>query len=125
MADKRRWLFLVAGFLLVGLATLGIFLPLLPTTPLLLLAATCFANSSEKWHRWLTEHNIFGPIIRNWHEHRCIPLRAKIVAVASILVFGTYSIGFAIKNPYLQIPGAILLLIGLVYVLRIRNCSGD
>ena len=125
MADKRRGLFLVAGFLLVGLATLGIFLPLLPTTPLLLLAATCFANSSEKWHRWLMEHNIFGPIIRNWHEHRCIPLRAKIVAVASILVFGTYSIGFAIENPYLQIPGAILLLTGLVYVLRIRNCSGD
>ena len=125
MADKRRGLFLVAGFLLVGLATLGIFLPLLPTTPLLLLAATCFANSSEKWHRWLMEHNIFGPIIRNWHEHRCIPLRAKIAAVASILVFGTYSIGFAIENPYLQIPGAILLLTGLVYVLRIRNCSGD
>jgi uncharacterized membrane protein YbaN (DUF454 family) len=125
MADKRRGLFLVAGFLLVGLATLGIFLPLLPTTPLLLLAATCFANSSEKWHRWLKEHKVFGPIIRNWHESRCIPIRAKITAVASIIVFGTYSIGFAIENPYLQIPGAILLLIGFVYVLRIRNCSGD
>ena len=125
MDEKHRGPFLIAGFLLVGVATLGIFLPLLPTTPLLLLAAACFANSSEKWHRWLNEHNLFGPIIRNWQEHRCIPIRAKITAVASIIVFGTYSIGFAIKNPYLQIPGAILLLIGLVYVLRIKNCRSD
>ena len=125
MNEKRRWLFLIAGFLLVGVATLGLFLPLLPTTPLLLLAATCFANSSEKRHRWLKEHIVFGPIIRNWQENRCIPLRAKIIAVASILAFGTYGIGFAIDTPYLQIPGAILLLIGLVYVLRIKNCSSD
>lgn len=124
-ASRNRWLWLGAGFLLTGLAVTGIFLPLLPTTPLLLVAAACFSKSSEKWHRWLTEHNIFGPIIRNWHEHRCMPLRAKITAVASIIVFGTYSIGFAINNPYLQIPGAILLLVGLVCVLRIKNCSGD
>jgi uncharacterized membrane protein YbaN (DUF454 family) len=125
MKKKRRWLFLIAGFLLVGLAALGIFLPLLPTTPLLLLAAACFANSSEKWHRWLTEHNIFGPIIRNWHEHRCMPGKAKITAVASILLFGTYAIGFAIENPYLKTGGTILLLIGLVFVLRIKTCRGD
>ena len=118
-------LLLIAGFLLVGLAALGIFLPLLPTTPLLLLAATCFANSSEKWHRWLREHRIFGPIIRNWHENRCIPRRAKITAVISILIFGTYAVGFAIKNPYLQVPGVVLLLTGLVFVLRIRTCHGD
>lgn len=122
-ARRSRWLWLGAGFLLTGLAVAGIFLPLLPTTPLLLLAAVCFSKSSEKWHRWLTEHNIFGPIIRNWHENRCIPPRAKITAVASIIVFGTYAIGFAIENPYLQIPGAILLLIGLVFVLRIKNCD--
>ena len=125
MKNQRRWQFLIAGFLLVGLATLGIFLPLLPTTPLLLLAAACFANSSEKWHRWLTEHNVFGPIIRNWHENRCIPRRAKITAVVSILLFGTYAVGFAIENLYLRIGGSILLLIGLLYVLRIRVCGSD
>ena len=119
---KRKGLFLVAGFLLVGLATLGIFLPLLPTTPLLLLAAGCFANSSEKWHRWLMGHSLFGPIIRNWHENRCMPRKAKVIAVVSILVFGTYAIGFAIDNPYLRIAGAIVLLSGLVCVLRIKVC---
>ncbi|HSR87573.1 MAG TPA: YbaN family protein [Pontiella sp.] len=125
MNGKRRWLFLIAGFSLVGLATLGIFLPLLPTTPLLLLAAACFANSSEKWHRWLTEHNVFGPIIRNWHENRCMPRRAKIIAVASIILFGTYAVGYAIENPYLKTGGSLLLLTGLVFVLRIKVCGGD
>lgn len=116
-------MFLVAGFLLVGLAALGIFLPLLPTTPLLLLAAGCFANSSEKWHRWLVEHNVFGPIIHNWHEHRCIPRRAKIIAIASILLFGTYAVGFAIENIYIRIIGGVFLLTGLVFVLRIPPCK--
>jgi uncharacterized membrane protein YbaN (DUF454 family) len=125
MKGQRKGLFLIAGFLLVGLAALGIFLPLLPTTPLLLLAAACFANSSEKWHRWLTQHNLFGPIIRNWHENRCIPRRAKATAIASIILFGTYAIGFAIENPYLKTGGAILLLIGFVSVVRIKVCGGD
>lgn len=114
---------MIAGFGLVGLATIGIFLPLLPTTPLLLLAATCFANSSEKSHRWLMEHNVFGPILKNWHEHRCIPRKAKIVAIASILIFGTYAIGFAIENIYIRIIGGVFLLTGLVFVLRIRICE--
>ena len=125
MKTKPKWLYLVAGFLLVGLATAGIFLPLLPTTPLLLLAAACFANSSEKWHRWLMEHNLFGPIISNWHERRCIPRKAKIIAVASILLFGGYSIGIAIENPYIRIAGALILGIGLVTVLRIKVCNDD
>ncbi len=119
MKQKMKWPYLIAGFLLVGLATLGIFLPLLPTTPLLLLAAACFANSSEKCHRWLLEHNIFGPIIHNWQEHRCIPRKAKVIAVLSILIFGTYAIGFAIKNLPLRMVGLALLITGLMVVLRI------
>ena len=111
--------------LLVGLATLGLFLPLLPTTPLLLLAAACFANSSEKWHRWLLKHDVFGPIIRNWQENRCIPRKAKIIAVASILLFGTYAIGFAIDNIYVRIIGGVILLTGLVFVLSIPICTND
>lgn len=118
-------MYLIAGFGLVGLATLGIFLPLLPTTPLLLLAAACFANSSEKWHRWLMEHRLFGPILKNWHEHRCIPRNAKIIAVASILIFGTYAIGFAIDYPALRIVGTLILLTGLIFVLKIKNCDND
>lgn len=124
MVGKTKWRYLCTGFLLVGLAALGIVLPLLPTTPLLLLAAWCFANSSEKCHRWLMEHRVFGSIISNWQDNRCIPRRAKTIAVAMVLLFGGYTIGFAIENIYVRIAGGILCLTGLICVLRIKVCDG-
>ncbi len=119
MIEKSKILYLCAGFLLVGLATLGVVLPLLPTTPLLLLAAWCFANSSEKHHRWLVEHRVFGPIIQEWQENRRIPKKAKIIAIASILVFGTYAVGFAVENIIIRVIGGVFCLIGLLFVARI------
>ncbi|MDZ8119521.1 YbaN family protein [Pontiella agarivorans] len=124
MNEKVRILYLAAGFILVALATLGIFLPLLPTTPLLLLAAWCFANSSEKYHRWLLEHRIFGSIIRNWQENRCMPRKAKIISVSMILLFGGFSV-YRIENLYIKTVGALLCLTGLFFVLRIPVCKTD
>jgi len=123
MIDARKKLLLAAGFFLVGLAVLGIVLPLLPTTPLLILAAACFANVSERWHQWLMDHRLFGPILKNWHEHRCMPLRAKMLAVATILLFGTYAVCFALENIYARGGGALLIGTGLIVVLRIPICS--
>ncbi len=111
------------GFLFVGLATLGVFLPILPTTPFLLLAAGCFARSSEKWHRWLLSNPTFGPLIRNWQEHRCISRASKMTAIILILVCGGYSVGFALENVYLRVVTAALLLYGLFFVARISVCS--
>lgn len=114
---------MLAGALLVGLGFVGLFLPLLPTTPLLLLAAACFARSSERWHRWLMQHRLFGPIISNWQTNRCIPRRSKYLAVATIVLFGTFTLGFALTHPYARVIGGILILIGLVCVLRIPVCE--
>jgi uncharacterized membrane protein YbaN (DUF454 family) len=122
MHIHRKWIYWIAGMGLVGLAAIGILLPLLPTTPFLLLAAACFARSSDRWHRWLLEHRIFGPIIRNWHTNRCIPRRAKAVAVAMMLFFGGTAVGFALENMQLRIAGSIVLLIGLIFVLRLPTC---
>jgi len=127
MHAGRKGLYSAAGFILVGLAALGLILPLLPTTPLLILAAACFAQSSERWHRWLMEHRVFGPLLQNWHKHRCIPRRAKLIAVITIVVFGGYAIGIAIQHPIMRILGGLLILTGLVTVLRIpvcRDCAG-
>ena len=118
----RKALYKVAGFMLVGLGVLGIFLPLLPTTPLLLLAAACFSRSSERWHRWLLNHRTFGPIIHNWHARRCIPLKAKALAIVMVVLFGGWTVGFAIEPPILRIIAAILVLTGLVCVVRIPVC---
>jgi uncharacterized membrane protein YbaN (DUF454 family) len=123
MVGKRKTLNFIAGVILTALAAIGIILPLLPTTPFLLLAAWCFANSSERCHRWLIEHRIFGPILKNWHENRCIPKRAKILAVSMILIFGTYAIGFAIENTAVRITGTLFLLAGFISVIRIPSCD--
>lgn len=68
------WVFFAVGFV-------GAFVPVLPTTPLMLLALWCFSRSSERFHRWLYNHRVFGPPLRQWDVHRVIPLSAKLVAV--------------------------------------------
>jgi uncharacterized membrane protein YbaN (DUF454 family) len=85
MNPARRIALIVVGFVSLGLAGLGIFLPLLPTTPLVLVAAFAFANSSEKLHQWLLDHNVFGPLIDNWRRHRAISRSAKILSVVSMI----------------------------------------
>ncbi len=79
-----RPLLVAAGTLCVGLGVLGIFLPLLPTTPFLLLAAACYARSSPRLLRWLEENRWFGAYIRNWREGRGILLRDKLLAIGAI-----------------------------------------
>lgn len=77
--DSRliRSLFLGLGVTALLFAVLGIFLPLLPTTPFVLLAAACFARGSERLHNWLLAHHVAGPIIREWHLHRSMPPGVK------------------------------------------------
>lgn len=111
------------GFLFVGLAAAGVVLPLLPTTPLLLVAAACFAKSSERWHQWLLNNRMFGPILRDWEERRCIPLKSKIIAASSIILFGGASVLFAIPVLPGQIVAGAIVLYGLYYVLRIPVCG--
>ena len=79
-----RPVWFVVGVGCVLLAGLGIALPLLPTTPFLLLAAFAFARSSDRWHAWLLGHRVFGPIIDDWRRHRAIDRRTKIVSVVSM-----------------------------------------
>ena len=76
-ARSRRAMWLTVGWLVLLLGIIGIFLPLLPTTPFVLLAAFCFSRGSERWERWLVQHPRFGPMVQNWRAHRAVPLRAK------------------------------------------------
>jgi uncharacterized membrane protein YbaN (DUF454 family) len=79
----------VIGVLSLLLGILGIFLPLLPTTPFLLLASACFARGSKPLHNWLLNHRVFGEYLRNFEAGKGIPLKAKIVATA--LMWGSLS----------------------------------
>lgn len=103
----------------MGLGIAGIVLPVLPTTPFMLLAAACFARSSPRFHRWLLEHRNFGPLVSEWERHRAIPWKTKLWAIA--LMSGTLavSITFFVKPPWLKAVLAILgvaLAVGLYRV---------
>jgi len=118
-------LFRVLGFLFVGIAIIGVILPLLPTTPFVLLAAACFARSSEKWHRWMLANDTFGPMIRNWEKNRCISCRVKLIAIASMVFVGGYSVFYAVESTQVRLVGGFFLLLGLITVSVIRTCGAQ
>ena len=111
------------GFLFLALAITGIFLPLLPTTPFVILAAACFARSSEKWHRWLLGNATFGPMVQRWEEQRCITRRVKTIALLSMLGVGGFSLLHLIETQGLRVAGVALLALGALAVLRIPTCG--
>lgn len=76
-----RPLLFILGWLLFGLGVVGVFLPVLPTTPFMLLALWCFARSSDRFHDWLYTHRLFGPPLQLWTKHKVIPLAAKRIAL--------------------------------------------
>jgi len=111
-----RTLWLAAGFLFLGLGLLGIVLPVLPTTPFLLLAAGSFARSSPRLHRWLLQHQTFGPPIRNWEDHGAISRRAKQVAVGSMAAVLVLSLLLGLSWKIL-LAQALLIAVGSAFIL--------
>ncbi len=113
------------GFLLVGLATLGLALPGLPTTPFVLLAAWCFSKTSKKWHAWLMANPAFGPLLKNWEERHCIARGTKTLALVMVTLFGTLSVGFLLESFYLRLFVTVFLLWGFFFVARLPTCPVD
>lgn len=112
---------IVAGSLCVVLGVLGAFLPVLPTTPFLLLAAACYARASSRFYHWLLGNPTFGPMIREWRRYRSIAYRTKLTAIALMLTTLSISIVFFVPNGYLQ---AALALAGVgmaVWLYRIPS----
>ncbi|MBF0456059.1 MAG: YbaN family protein [Magnetococcales bacterium] len=79
-----QMLFLLLGLGFVGIALLGVFLPVLPTTPFLIIALACFSRSSQRLHDWLYHHPLFGPTLQSWHQYQVIPPFIKVVAVTAM-----------------------------------------
>ncbi|WP_194726799.1 YbaN family protein [Noviherbaspirillum malthae] len=104
-----RILLNLIGLVAVALGVLGIFLPLLPTTPFLLLASACFMKSSPRLHQWMMNNRLFGEYLKNIQEKKGIPLRGKIV---TLIVLWT-SMGYSIYIVRPLVLKGLLITIGL------------
>ena len=117
---KRR-LLIGAGTLCTGLGIIGIFIPILPTTPFLLLAAACYMRSSERFYQWLINNRIFGAYVRNYIEGRGMPIRIKIFTILLLWLTIGLSITFGVQNIVIRIV-LIGIAIGVtVHIVLIRK----
>ena len=117
---KRR-LLIGAGTLCTGLGIIGIFIPILPTTPFLLLAAACYMRSSERFYQWLINNRIFGAYVRNYIEGRGMPVRIKIFTILLLWLTIGLSITFGVQNIVIRIV-LIGIAIGVtVHIVLIRK----
>lgn len=114
-----RSIYILIGIFAVALGVLGIALPLLPTTPFLLVAAWAFAKSSPRLERWLTTHPRLGPPIEAWRTRRAIPTRVKIISLSTMLASLLYIL-FLSAIPLAGQIGAALLLAGCATFIATR-----
>lgn len=108
------------GFVCLIAGVIGIFLPLLPTTPFLLLAAYAFSRGSDRLHAWLLRHPRLGPPIHNWQKHGAISTRAKALALISMVALLLISYALSLPGWVLGVQGGVLLCVSLFIVTRPR-----
>jgi uncharacterized membrane protein YbaN (DUF454 family) len=116
-----RFSLIVAGTISTGLGILGIFIPLLPTTPFLLLAAACYLRSSERFYHWLLYNKLFGNYIKNYLEGKGIPLKVKVISIALLWLTIIFSAVFIVHSLFFRV---ILLVIAIgvtIHIFKIRT----
>ena len=120
-----RWLLLIAGFVAVALGVLGIFLPVLPTVPFLLLAVACFTRSSERFYTWLLDHAHLGPLVRPYLHGKGLKKATKRKAIALIWASIAFSIYLLGNRLWLQGSIAFIALCVTVYLLRLPTLNDE
>lgn len=118
-----RILLVIAGTVCVGLGIVGIFVPVLPTTPFLLLAAACYARSSPTFHSWLLNNKWFGSYIRNYLERKGITLRAKIITLSLLWITIGVSVAFAVEILALKLILVIIAIGVSIHILSLRTLN--
>jgi uncharacterized membrane protein YbaN (DUF454 family) len=102
-ATAKRRLLIGAGTLCTGLGIIGIFVPILPTTPFLLLGAACYMRSSDRFYRWLISNRIFGAYVRNYIEGRGMPAKVKVFTVLLLWLTMGLTIAFGVQNTVVRV----------------------
>lgn len=114
--------YITMGVVSLAVGIVGVFTPLLPTTPFVLFAAWCFSRSNERFHAWILNHKMFGPVIENWRRDRAVPMRVKILAVA-MLALSAWIVG---RKEYLAVwvrASAVLSCAGVAVFISTRKTA--
>lgn len=114
----------ICGWISLAMGVIGIFLPLLPTTPFVLLAAACFARSSPRFYAWITSHKRFGPMIANYLAGQGLPLKAKIMAVGLLWVSVCFTL-FIVSLLWAKLAMLLTALVVSIYILRLPTLKAS
>jgi uncharacterized membrane protein YbaN (DUF454 family) len=127
-SDKRhitstltRRIWIILGSLFLGLGILGAFLPLLPTTPFLVLSAACYARGSERFYNWLLSNRWFGNYIRNYLEGKGVPWKSKVATIALLWITIGCSAAFAVQSLAIRIILIVIAIGVTAHILFIRT----
>ena len=116
-----KFLFIVFGSISLALGILGIFLPVLPTTPFLLLSAAMFVRGSQRLYDWLMAHKHLGPYIKNFREYKALPLRVKVVSVSMVWATLLYCAFFVAKEWWMSAVFIVIAIGVTVHILSYRT----
>ena len=114
-----RALFFVAGTVSLAIGTIGIVLPILPTTPLLLLALACYCRSSKRMTKWVLTNKYFGSYIRRYKEGKGIPIKTKIIAIATLWITISYSAFFIVNIWIVQLILFVIAIAVSIHIIRL------
>ncbi len=123
ISRAARLCLVVIGTLFLSLAIAGVLLPLLPTTPFLLLAAACYARSSTKFYRWLMTNRVFGSYIRNYVERRGVPLRVKVLSILLLWTTIGCSAVFAVDALWARVLLGVVAIGVTFHILSLRTLA--
>ena len=116
--NLSKWALITAGTFFLGLGIVGIFLPLLPTTPFLLLAAACYARSSKRFYNFLLNNKWFGNYIKNYRERKGIPLKIKILSISFLWIVIGYAVIFVV---HILLGKIVIILIAVGVTMHILS----
>jgi uncharacterized membrane protein YbaN (DUF454 family) len=111
-----RLLWIILGSLFVTIGYIGIFVPGLPTTVFLILAAGCYIRSSETLYKWLINNKHFGNLIRDYYEGKGMPLKSKFIALSMMVIFCSFAIFFVVEIWWVNLIIFLLGLTGFLYI---------
>jgi len=120
-AKAKRRLLIGAGTLSAGLGIIGIFIPILPTTPFLLLAAACYMRSSERFYQWLINNRIFGAYVSNYIEGRGMPVRIKILTILLLWLTIGLSIACGVQNIVVRVVLVCIAIGVTIHIVLIKK----